>query len=189
MGLLPSRTYSDQVASNILTEVKKGNRQALGEFIWQNQERFYAIAFMATDNPSEATHLTTKAFSDVMAAARQVNPKQMFIPLWEWLAQFIVAACAEWHYQHSGPPATSVQTDPTNDGSGDSAWGDELALGGPKLKRCMALLPDEQRKVFVLRHQLGLNYDQISQVLNQNGDNVMVWLFRARVQLLKCLSH
>ena len=53
----------------------------------------------------------------------------------------------------------------------------------------LCTLPEEQQKVFLLRHNFQLNYDQIAAVLNQTPENVMAWLFRARVQIVKCLGR
>jgi RNA polymerase sigma factor (sigma-70 family) len=188
MALLPSRNYSEQAAANILLEVKKGNKQAQGEFIWQNQERFYAIAFMATGDAEVATQLTIMAFKNAFSAIKQLNPKQLGGAAWEWLAQFVVEACAEYHQQYSSPPQNS-QSDPTADGSAQMDWETTVILGAQRVKRCLSTLPEDQRKIFILRHQLDLAYDQIAAVLNQNIDGVMSGLFRARVQVVKCLGR
>jgi len=192
MSLLPSRNYSDQAAASMLLEVKKGNKQAQGEFIWQNQERFYAVALMATGDPEVATQLTIMAFKNAFAALRQLNPKQMAgagAGAWEWLSQFIVEACAEYHDQYTGPPPDNQDTDPTADGSAQMDWETTVILGAQRVKRCLSTLPEEQRKVYALRHQLDLTYDQIAAVLNEHPDSVMAWLFRSRVQIVKCLGR
>lgn len=189
MPLLPPRNAAAQASPNILLDVKKGNLQARNEFIWQNQERFYAIAFMATGDPEAATQLTIMAFKNAFAALKQINPKQLGDAGWEWLSQFVVDACAEFHMQYSQPPAANPTTDPSADGSAQMDWETTVILGAARVKRCLSSLPDEQKNVYILRHQLGLTYDQVATVLNQNPDNVMAWLFRARVQIVKCLGR
>lgn len=189
MALLPSKNYSDQAAQGLLLEVKKGNKQATGEFVWQNQERFYSIAFMAAGDPDVATQLTIMAFKNAFAALRQLNPKQLGGPAWDWLAQFIVDACAEFHMQYSSPPPGGPETDPTADGSGQVDWETTVILGVQRVKRCLGTLPDEQKKAYILRHQMGLSIEQVAAVLNQHPDNVMAWLFRSRVQIVKCLGR
>jgi RNA polymerase sigma-70 factor (ECF subfamily) len=189
MALLPPRNAQQQAPTNILLDVKKGNQKARGDFIWMYQERFYAIAFMATGDQEAATQLTIMAFKNAFAALKQVNAKQLADAGWEWLSQFIVDACAEFHMQYSSPPPANPTTDPSADGSAQMDWETTVILGAQRVKRCLSTLPDEQRKVYVLRHQLGLAYDQVATVLNQNPDNVMAWLFRARVQIVKCLGR
>src|SRR5580692_11816097 len=115
MALLPPRNTSTQATPNILLDVKKGNQQARNEFIWQNQERFYAIAYLSTGDPEVATQLTIMAFKNAFAALKQLNPKQLGGATWEWLSQFIVDACAEFHMQYSGPPPANPTTDPSAD--------------------------------------------------------------------------
>jgi DNA-directed RNA polymerase specialized sigma24 family protein len=189
MPLLPTRNYSDQAAANILLEVKKGEKKALGEFIWQNQERFYCIAFIATMDPEVASTLTIYAFKNAVAAIRQVPEKQLRGNVWEWLAQFIVDAIAEYHSQNGVPTGGAPQTDPTIDGSANMDWETTVILGTQRVKRCINSLSAEQKQAFVLRHQLGLSFKQVVAVLNQNPDNVMAYLHRARVQVVKCLGR
>jgi len=190
MPLLPSRNYSDLAAANILLDVKKGNKKALGEFIWQHQERFYTIAFIATLDPELASELTIQAFKSACNALRSMNQKQLAgAPVWDWLAQFIVDEIVQYHEQNSLPPPSSPQTDPTMDGSAQMDWETTVILGSLRVKRCINALSAEQKQVFVLRHQLGLSFKQVVAVLNQNPDNVMAWLHRARVQVVKCLGR
>lgn len=189
MPLLPSRNYSDVAASNILLDVKKGNKQALGEFIWQNQERFFAIAFIGTLNIDVAERLTIDAFKAAYTAVLQTNAKQLSGPVWDWLAQFIVDAVSNYHGQFSDAAPHNAQTDPTLDGSAQMDWETTVILGTQRVKRCISSLPPEQKQVFVLRHQLGLSFKQVVAVLNQNPDNVMAWLHRSRVQVVKCLGR
>jgi DNA-directed RNA polymerase specialized sigma24 family protein len=189
MALLPPKNYSAQAAAGVLTELKKGNSQVRGDFVWQNQERLYTIAVIATRNHEEATQLTIMAFKNAFAALAQINPKQLRVDAWDWLSQFIVDACAEYHMQNSGPVSNNSQTDPSSDGSAQMDWETTVILGAQRIRRCWSTLPDEQRIVYLLRHQLGLSCEQISMVMHQNPDNVMAWLFRSRVQIVKCLGR
>jgi RNA polymerase sigma factor (sigma-70 family) len=143
---------------------------------------------MATGDAEVATQLTIMAFKNAFSAIKQLNPKQLGGAAWEWLAQFVVEACAEYHQQYSSPPQNS-QSDPTADGSAQMDWETTVILGAQRVKRCLSTLPEDQRKIFILRHQLDLAYDQIAAVLNQNIDGVMSGLFRARVQVVKCLGR
>jgi DNA-directed RNA polymerase specialized sigma24 family protein len=199
MALLPTTHYSDEATANILLEVRKGEKKALGEFIWQHQERFYCISFIATAENAAASHLTIEAFKNVRTAASLLKPKQIRqIPnIWEWLAQHAVDAVAAWHAESSPlMPADNGNmqqpdsaADLTMDGSASMDWETTIILGPQRVKRCINALPPEQKAAFVLRHQLGLNFTQTAVVLNQNPDLVMANLQRARVQVVKCLGR
>ncbi len=190
MSLLPSRTTYNQSASSVISQLKKGGQQQQSDFIWTNQDRFYAIALLATDKPDIAESLTITAFRDVFTAVRHLNPKHIGLPLWEWLAPFIVRVCADYHHQYSQTVTVAAQPlDPTDDGSEQMDWETTVILGVQRVKRCFSTLVPEQKKAFMLRHQLALDYTQIACVLNQNIDIIMSWLFRARVQIVKCLGR
>lgn len=190
MARLPSRTYSDSAAASTLLEVKKGGREAMGEFVYQHVDRFYCIAFIGTfGDPEAAEDITVTAMKRVMVALRQVNPKQFSQGgVWDWVSGFVVDTVAEWHSQHSQAPQGPI-TDPNMDGSSQMDWETTVILGTQRVKRCISTLPEEQKKVFILRHQLNLGFRQVAAVLNDNEDNVMAWLHRARVQVVKCLGR
>ncbi len=189
MSILPTRNYSEQATVNILLELKKGGNKALGEFIWQYQERFYCVAFVATLDHEVASQLAIAAFQNVCAAIRPMSPKQLTGHGWEWLSDFIVDAIAQYHEQHTPAPGGNPQTDPTADGSANMDWETTVILGTQRVKRCINTLAHEQKQAFVLRHQLGLSFNQVVAVLNQNPDNVMAYLHRGRVQVVKCLGR
>jgi RNA polymerase sigma factor (sigma-70 family) len=188
MAILPSKNQT-QSAALILADLKKGDKEKRNEFVWMHQERFYAIAFMATGDPEHATQLTIMAFQNAFANLRQLNVKQVTMPLWEWLSLFIVDACAEYHAQYSAPIVANSRTDPSADGSAQMDWETTIILGVQRVRRCLMQLPEEQQKVFLLRHAFQLNYDQIGTVCNQATETVKAWLFRARVQIVKCLGR
>jgi DNA-directed RNA polymerase specialized sigma24 family protein len=188
--LLANKYYSEQSPQGTLLEVKKGDKKAIGEFVWQHQERFYCIAFMATLDADVAAQLTITAFRNALAALRQLNNKQLNFDSWEWLCTFIVDAVAQWHEQNSDPPSSAgSQTDPTVDGSATMDWETTVILGTQRVKRCINSLPPEQKSAFVLRHQLGLSCKQVIAVLNQSPDELMANLHRARVSVVKCLGR
>lgn len=189
MARLPSRTYSDTAAADTLLNLKKGGKSALGEFVWLHQDMFYCIAFIGTLDPDAAEALTIEAFRNAIAFVKQASPKQIGQgAVWEMLSTFIVEAVGNYHAQHSGTPS-GPQTDPTMDGSSQMDWETTVILGTVRVKRCINALPEEQKKVFILRHQLRLSMPQVATVMNEHQENIMAWLHRARVQVVKCLGR
>lgn len=189
MTLLPSRTSFNMSASSVLTEIKKGGNEKRNEFVWVNQERIYAIALLATGSPQDAQEITIATFRNAFASIKQAVPKkESDVTIWDWLSQFVVEACGEYHASHSDPPAEG-DIDPAADGSANMDWETTVLLGVQRIRRCLGSLPEDQQKVFYLRHHLDLNYEQISTVLNQSVEMTMASLFRARVQIVKCLGR
>lgn len=189
MALLPATSYQ-QSATQVLTNLKKGDQESRNDFVWMHQEKIYAICFMATGDQQRATQLTIQTFQSAFDSLKRLNVKQVTMPVWDWLVQFAIDACSDYHRQFGTPaPASHPKTDPSADGSAQMDWETTIILGVQRVKRCLGSLPQEQQKVFLLRHNFQLNYDQIAAVLNQTPESVMAWLFRARVQIVKCLGR
>lgn len=188
MAILPSRANVPQSIA-LLTALKKGDKQQRDDFIYTYHQPFYSIAYMATGNGDRASELTISAFQEAFHQLRQVNPKRMTASIWDWLLIFIVEACAAYHEQNSAPIPNAPRTDPSADGSANMDWETTIVLGAVRVKRCLSQLPLEQQKVFFLRHHFQLNYDQIGDVINEAPETVKAWLFRARVQIVKCLGR
>ena len=189
MALLPSRNYSEQAAAKLLLDVKKGDKKAIGQFVWQNQEHFYSIAYLATEDHDVAIQLTIVSFKNSIAALKAINPKQLGMTVMDWLSKFIVEACADFHSQYSKPVPNNPDTSSTADGSEQMDWDVPMTLSTQRIKRCLGTLQPEEQKIFILRHNIGLSIDQIAIILNLHAANIMFGLFRARVQIMKCLGR
>ncbi|MBK7746778.1 MAG: hypothetical protein IPP97_22445 [Candidatus Obscuribacter sp.] len=191
MALLPAKNSTqefDQSAQTILTELKKGSTEKRNEFVWERQERVFAVALLGTGTPESAAQVTISAFNNAFGSLGHSIPKNSETSVWDWLSQFVVEAMGEFHAEVSGPPEED-EIDPAQDGSANMDWETTVLLGVQRVKRCINQLPQEQKRIFLLRHSLDLNYDQISIVTNQRVEKCMALLYRARVQVVKCLGR
>lgn len=183
------RSSLHQPAGPFLADLKKADEERRNEFVWVHQEKFYSIAFLATGSEKKANDVVIYTFQNIFSELRNVNPKKMDMPLWDWLSEFVVEACEDFHSKFSAPIPNNARTDPAADGSAQMDWETTIILGPQRVKRCLTQLPEEQRKVFLLRHHFQLSYEQIAVVVNQPAETVKAWLFRARVQVVKCLGR
>jgi DNA-directed RNA polymerase specialized sigma24 family protein len=191
MPLLPSKNNAkefDQSAISVLTDLKKGGNDKRNEFIWVHQERIYAVALLGTGDHEHAAEVTISSFNNAFSALNQGLPKNPDMSIWDWLSQYVVEAMGEYHSQNSGPP-DEEDTDPAQDGSASMDWETTVLLGVQRVKRCIGSLPQELKRIFLLRHSLDLNYEQISIVTNQKVEKCMALLYRSRVQVVKCLGR
>lgn len=190
MALLPAKNSTqeyDQSAQSVLTDLKKGNKETRSLFVWTHQDRVYAVALLGTGAHENAAQVTISAFNNAFNALGNI-PKNPDMSIWDWLSQYVVEALAEFHAEMSGPPDED-DADPAADGSANMDWETTVLLGVQRVKRCINQLPQDQKRVFLLRHNLDLNYDQIAIVTNQRIERCMALLYRARVQVVKCLGR
>lgn len=193
MALLPSRTNYHISAVSVLNDIKKGGIQERNDFIWLHQERVYAIALIATDNPDHAQELTVTAFKNAFASLDQKLPKKdSDLTIWEWLSDFIVDACAEYHAQNSGPQDDNPEIDPASDGSANMDWETTVLLGVQRIKRCLGNLPEDQKGFLSqapLRPQLHPNFfgfESVSRSFNGcliQSKSTNCEVFRSRLKL------
>ncbi|MBX9672448.1 MAG: sigma-70 family RNA polymerase sigma factor [Candidatus Obscuribacterales bacterium] len=192
MPLLPTQNSAtdefEETALSVLTLLKKGGVKERNDFVWVHQERVYAVAYLGTGDPDHAEEVTLATFSNAFNSLNQNLPKNPDLTVWDWLSQFVVDAMAEYHNQNSGPP-DDEDSDPAQDGSASMDWETTVLLGVQRVKRCINSLPQDLKRVFILRHNLDLNYEQISIVSNQTIEKCMAQLYRARVQVVKCLGR
>lgn len=187
MALLPGKNV-DQQASKVLAKLKRGDNRAFSNFIWQYLERCYAVALLCCKDKIQAENLTLQSFEQAFAALNRTNLRQVGDTVWEWLSEYVVESCADLHAAGSGPADRTTETEPETPFP-QVDWDKTVILGTQRVKNCLAALPEAHRAAFILRHQLDLGYEQIAKVLNQDTDTVMGWLFRARVELVKCLAQ
>jgi DNA-directed RNA polymerase specialized sigma24 family protein len=191
MPLLPSKNSTEEFeesALSALAHLKKGGGKERNDFVWVHQERVYAVAYLGTGSHDHAEEVTMSAFNNAFNSLSGNLPKNADLTIWDWLSQFIVEAMAEYHNQNSGPP-DNEDADPSQDGSSSGDWETTVLLGVQRVKRCISSLPQDLKRVFLLRHNLDLNYEQISIVTNQTMERCMAQLYRARVQVVKCLGR
>jgi len=192
MALLPAKNSTKeftQTALDVLADLKKGSGEKRNEFVWVHQERVYAVAYLGTENHDHATEVTISAFNNAFNALNSSLPKSPDISVWDWLSQFVVEAMGEYHAQNSEDPSTGEALDPSQDGSANMDWETTVLLGVQRVKRCISSLSPDQKKAFLLRHHYDLNYEQIATVANQTIESAMAVLYRARVQVVKCLGR
>ncbi|HMW90307.1 MAG TPA: sigma-70 family RNA polymerase sigma factor [Candidatus Obscuribacter sp.] len=191
MPLLPAKNSTqefDQSAQAVLADLKKGGSEKRNEFVWIQQERVFAVALLGTGSQESAAQVTISAFNNAFAALNHSLPKNPEMSVWDWLSQYVVEAMGEFHNEFSGAP-DDEDADPAQDGSANMDWETTVLLGVQRVKRCINQLPQDQKRVFLLRHSLDLNYDQISIVTNQKVEKCIALLYRARVQVVKCLGR
>ncbi|MBX9939613.1 MAG: hypothetical protein K2Y32_10185 [Candidatus Obscuribacterales bacterium] len=191
MALLPPKNSTqefDQSAQTVLGELRKGSAEKRNEFVWVQQERVFAVALLGTGSQESAAQVTISAFNNAFASLNQGLPKHGEMTVWEWLSKFVVESMSEYHNEFSGAPEDD-DGDPSQDGSANMDWETTVLLGVQRVKRCINQLPNEQKRVFLLRHSLDLNYDQIAVVTNLRVEKCMELLYRARVQVVKCLGR
>jgi DNA-directed RNA polymerase specialized sigma24 family protein len=155
------------------------------ELVYSFTDRFYCVAFIGTLNSEDSEDLTALAMRKVLGESASSGHVR-----WTWreVSRFIVDEIAAWHIENSHHMG-GIPEPPSAESISNIDLETTVILGTQRVKRCISALPEEQKKVFILRHQLDLEVKEVAIVLNADENSVMAWLRRARVQLVKCLGR
>jgi RNA polymerase sigma-70 factor (ECF subfamily) len=144
-------------------------------------ERFQADVFTACHrllcHSHDAEDVTQEVFLRVFRSLRRWDSAR---PLRPWVLGIAVNRCRTWAGRRARGPdlADYLHEAPDHRVADDSI---ELRT---EIRAAVDALRGDYREVFVLFHEQGQSYEQISQVVDRPVGTVKTWLHRARLELL-----
>ncbi len=150
-------------------------------------ERFQGLLFGLCLRMMGHRHDAEDVLQDTfLRALRSVKGFERDRPLRPWLLGIAANRCRTALGRRSRRPATTEAIESTADPRSAIADPDDLA---GELEAALERLRPEYRMVFVLFHEQGLPYEEISQAIGRPVGTVKTWLHRARAELAEHLSR
>lgn len=153
------------------------NKRQLTDYIVQNQERFYRLAYSYVKNPDDALDIVQEAIAKALAHRAEVKYVKT------WFYRIVVNTAITFLNRSArvveiGTAAQQQQAAP-----------DEYA--DPDLRDALGALPVKYREVVVLRFFEDLTLPEISLVLGVNENTVKTRLYTAldKLRLSEALSE
>jgi RNA polymerase sigma-70 factor (ECF subfamily) len=178
--------------SQLLNRARRGDTKAYGQLVRVHQDRIYGLVFRMVRDPALAEELTQDVF---LKAFRSLSSFRGDARFTTWLYRIAVNLC---HDQRESLAArnrskeTSLDSDelgqlepstPTTRPD-EAMEATEVAAG---FQAGLNALEPIYREAFLLRHQEGLNYGEIAEVLGISQSNAKVRVHRAREMVLEAL--
>jgi len=166
----------------------QGNRDAYGQLVRKYQDRLMTTVYHVVQDRADAEDVVQETFLRAFVHLRTFAGRSAFFT---WLCRIALNLAIGEHRRRARiafrQPAESSPDEPVDRGDlpGDRLMREESLS---QIQRALAALAPDQRAVLVLRTVEGLNYQEISQVLDLNVGTVRSRLHRARMQLRDLLQ-
>lgn len=179
----------------LVEQAQSGNMNAFSELVLRHQKFVYNLALRGLGDANEAEDLAQEAFIRAWRALPRFRRQAKFRT---WLYRIVVNLCYN-RLPQLRQELAAVQADEDDDGQLD-AWPQASADSNDPLGQVeagerrnflhhqMALLPDSQRMLLLLRYQDDFSYEEIAQVMEMPLGTVKTGLFRAKGALRQALG-
>ena len=185
----------EETILSIIREVQNGNVNAFEGIVREFEKNVYNIALRMSGSREDALDISQEAFIKAYHALPSFRGESRFSV---WLYRIVSNTCldflrdrkrrAEVSLSVEGDEGETEQTQiPDETLSPERLY--ERKLTREALRRGLMSLPEDQRKILLLREIEGLSYEEIGQVLSLESGTVKSRIFRARRKLCEFLAE
>jgi len=193
MGQVNSRNATDiniLADADLVGKTRSGDNKAFEVLVRRYQKLVYNVIYQMTRNHESASDLTQDTFLKAYRALPSFDTTKSFKP---WLLKIATNTALNLIRDRKGQQSldelleVNPQAEPAS--SEDLEQEVEWRVSQHMLFDALGKLPMQQRRVFVLRYQHDLPYEEIAEVSEISVSSVKSLLFRARENLRKILSE
>ena len=174
----------------IIAQVCAGDTNAFEALVVAYQKQVYNLALRTVGNEEDAADMTQEVFLRAYRALGTFRGESKFSV---WLYRLTTNVCIDFLRSRRRHPTVSLTASedddeqPQFDLPADERTSPEQQLTRSEMRRAVARgldsLPDDARKILILRELNGLSYAEIGKVLHLEAGTVKSRLFRARRKL------
>lgn len=173
----------------LVTDIKTGDKKALGRLVERHKLLAYQIALGLVGNKDDAFDISQEAFLRVYRSAKTYDETQPFLP---WFYRIVVNLCRTWLKHRTRRENRMVDVDDAGYLLVDERNPEKEMIASETiagLRRALLELPFEDREIIMLQHFRGMSYDDIAAVLEIPRGTVMSRLYYARKKLAKLMER
>jgi len=165
---------NDLPESEIIKEVKKGDKEMFGLLVEKYSDRVFSYFIRFLGDRDEALNLTSEVFFKAFKGIKNFNENKEFFP---WLIK--IARNEGINFMRKNKTYEELETDNFTE--------ENYFERDVMLEDALKKLNENDREILLLFYQQDLSYDEIANILNISLENVKVRIFRAKEKLRKLL--
>lgn len=154
-----------------------GHADAMRGLIERFQADVWGLCIRLLNHAQDAEDVSQEVFLRVFRSLHRWDSAR---PLRPWIMGITVNRCRTWIAQRVRRPET---VDYLHETAARDAGEDASELVA-EIKAAIALLRPDYQAVFVMFHEQGHSYEEISEVIERPVGTVKTWLHRARLEVL-----
>ncbi len=186
---------SEEKILSIIREVRDGNVNAFEAIVREYEKNVYNIALRMSGSREDALDISQEAFLKAYHALESFRGDSKFSV---WLYRIVSNTCLDFLRERKRRAEVSLSVE---DDEGESAQREipDESLSPERLyerrstreavQRGLMSLPEDQRKILLLREIQGFSYEEIGRVLSLESGTVKSRIFRARRKLCEFLAE
>ncbi len=189
-SMAPSSESHAHRLEDLAARARTGDRRALDELLRLDYDRLHAVCWTILREREAALEATQEA---AVAVARGIVRFDGYSRYTTWAYRIAANAALDELRRRRRRPVASLDRRSADDRSLDDRPGDgptegELVVESLSIRAAMDRLPEEQHVALVLRHDLGLDYDEIARIIRAPVGTVRSRVSRARATLRDLLQ-
>lgn len=179
----------------LIRRVQAGDAEAFEKLMLAHEKAVFNLALRMTENREDAEDVSQEAFLKAYRSLSDFRGESKFSV---WLYRIVSNVCLDFLRRKRRRPSASLTVE---DDEGEEVPWDvpderytperllERKLTQEAVRKGLAALPENQRKILLLREIKGLSYEEIGEVLDLDPGTVKSRIFRARKRLCAFLEQ
>ncbi len=185
---------SEEQILSIIREVLDGDANAFEAIVREYEKNVYNIALRMSGDREDALDVSQESFLKAYHSLANFRGESKFSV---WLYRIVSNTCLDFLRERKRRAEIPLVRGDDEDGEelqiGDESQSPETLfqrkLTREALQRGLTSLPEDQRKILLLREIQGFSYEEIGQILSLESGTVKSRIFRARRKMCEFLAE